>query len=227
MRVLALIPARSGSKRIPGKNSRKLGGVPLIVWSIEAAKGIAEICDILVSTDDVVTADIASKAGAMVPWLRPASLATDTASSEDVGLHALKWYEDQIRTVDGLLLLQPTSPFRRRDTILRGIELFGTKGRRPVVGVSPAKTHPLRCFKIEGDVMRPFVNGGSAHVRSQDLPPVYEPNGAFYLVTPEHLRTVHSYYGDDVVPLPIERPRESIDIDTEWDWKIAEAALTE
>lgn len=227
MRILALIPARGGSKRIPGKNIRPLGGAPLIVWSINVVTGIDEVCDILVSTDDAATADIARERGAMVPWLRPAALATDTASSVDVGLHALHWYEEQKGKVDGLLLLQPTSPFRRRDTVLRGIALFQTKGRRPVVGVSPAKSHPMRCFKIEGDTLRPFSNEGSPNLRSQDLPPVYEPNGAFYLVAPEHLRIFRSYYGNDTVPLPIDEARESIDIDTEWDWKIAEAALLE
>lgn len=91
MRILALIAARGGSKRLPGKNIRVLGGKPLIVWSIDAARGIPEICDILVSTDDPAIAAVCSEAGAYVPWLRPEGLATDTASSVDVALHALDW----------------------------------------------------------------------------------------------------------------------------------------
>ncbi len=225
MRILALIPARGGSKRIPGKNLRALGGRPLIVWSIDVVSGIPEICDVLVSTDDPATSEIARRHGAMVPWLRPAALSTDTASSVDVGLHAVDWYEGERGTVDGLLLLQPTSPFRRRETVLRGIGLFRSTGRRPVISVSPARSHPMRCFEIDGDVMVPFANG-SDNLRSQDLPRVYEPNGALYLVTPEHLRVSHSYYGADAVPLRMEEAPENIDIDTEWDWKIAEAALT-
>ena len=97
MRILALITARGGSKRLPGKNIRSLGGKPLIVWSINIAKDIAEVVDILVSTDDTEIAEIAKNAGALVPWLRPSELATDTASSVDVFLHALKWYEEKIR----------------------------------------------------------------------------------------------------------------------------------
>ncbi len=124
MRILAVIPARGGSKRLPRKNIRPLGGIPLIFWSINAAKGISEICDILVSTDDPEIAEVTKNTGALVPWLRPRELATDTAQSVDVCLHALEWYEKEKGKVDGLMLLQPTSPFRTRGSILRGIELF-------------------------------------------------------------------------------------------------------
>ncbi len=225
MRILALITARGGSKRLPGKNVRHLGGRPLIVWSIEVAKGIPEICDILVSTDDPTIADISRTAGALVPWLRPAELATDTATSVDVCLHALDRYEGDNGKVDGLLLLQPTTPFRRRDTVLRGIELFRGHQRRPVFGVSPPASHPMRCFQIEGESMRPFIDEGGLHLRSQDLPPAYVENGVFYLITPEDLRKLRSFSSDFMVPLVVDEPQESIDIDTEWDWKVAETAL--
>ena len=101
MRILALVTARAGSKRLPGKNIRPLGGKPLIVWSIDIAKNIREICDILVSTDCPDIAAVSQKAGAYVPWLRPAELATDTASSVDVAIHALDWYEAEKGAVDG------------------------------------------------------------------------------------------------------------------------------
>jgi CMP-N,N'-diacetyllegionaminic acid synthase len=221
MKILALIPARGGSKRVPGKNIRPLGGLPLIVWSINAAKGIAEICDILVSTDDAAIAEVAQAAGALVPWLRPANLSTDTATSADVALHALNWYEAERGAVDGLLLLQPTSPFRGRKTLARGIGLFRQHGGRPVMGVSPATSHPLLCFEIEGAAMRPFVGGEP--MRSQDMPPAYAINGAFYLIAPGDLRQRRSFFGETMVPLVIDDPEESIDIDTEWDWKLAEA----
>jgi N-acylneuraminate cytidylyltransferase len=203
-----------------------LGGRPLIVWSIDVAKGIPEVCDILVSTDDPVTAEIARCAGAMVPWLRPIELASDAASVVDVGLHALDWYEAEHGTVDGLLLLQPTCPFRRRSTVLRGIALFRTHQRRPVLGVSPAASHPMWCFRIEGEVVRPFVDGG-LQLRSQDLPPAYALNGALYLVAPDDLRKRRAFYRADMLPLLINEPEESIDIDTEWDWKIATTVVAQ
>ena len=225
MKILALITARGGSKRLPGKNIRILGGSPLIVWSIGVAKTISEICDILVSTDDSAIAEVARHAGALVPWLRPQDLATDTASSADVCLHALEWYEGNIGKVDGLLLLQPTSPFRSRDTVLRGIELFRRNEHRSVVGVSPAASHPMWCLRINGMTMQPFIEGGGIHLKSQDLPPAFVLNGAFYLIGPEELRRQRSFYGDATLPLVIEEPEQRIDIDTELDWKMAEAFL--
>lgn len=225
MRILALIPARGGSKRLPGKNIRPLGGKPLIVWSIDVAKDIPEICDILVSTDDVATAEIAADAGASVPWLRPQVLASDTASSVDVALHALEWYEREKETVDGLLVLQPTSPFRSRDTVSRGIKLFIEHQRRPVIGVSLVESHPMWCFRIDGDSMKPFIDGGGLHKRSQDLPPAYVVNGTFYLISPEDFKEARTFFIDAMVPLVVDRRSEALDIDTLYDWQIAEAYL--
>lgn len=223
MKILAFIPARGGSKRLPGKNIRILHGKPLIAWSIDAAKDIPAICDVMVSTDDAQIADIARASGALVPWLRPAELATDHAATVDVCLHGLEWYESNHGKVDGLLLLQPTSPFRSRDTILRGIDVFGKNGSSTVVGVSAAASHPMLCYRIEENAMLPFVDGELDGKRTQDLPPAYVINGAFYLSSAENLKNLHAFYTFATVPLVMEDPRESIDIDTEWDWAIAEA----
>jgi len=223
MRILALITARGGSKRVPGKNIRLLGGRPLIVWSIDVAKNDEDICDVLVSTDDPAIAEVARGAGALVPWLRPAQLATDEAGSVDVCLHALDWYESTRDTVDGLLLLQPTSPFRSRATVARGMALFRTHGRRSVIGLSPALSHPLWCVQVNGNSIRPFIEGRGKPLRSQDLPPAYVITGAFYLIRPDELRTRRSFCSDDTLPLIIEERAECIDIDTEWDWEIAQA----
>ena len=225
MRLLALILARGGSKRVPGKNLRPLGAKPLIVWSIDVARGISEIAATLVSTDEPEIAEVARRAGALVPWLRPAELATDTASSLDASLHALDWFETHMGAVDGLMLLQPSSPFRRRGSVLSGIELFRANGLRPVVGLSPAHSHPLWCFKILDGKLHPYVSGGGLHLRSQDLPPAYTLNGAFYLIAPAQLRATRSFFCDDMVPLLMSEPGESIDIDTEWDWRLARTLL--
>ena len=226
MRILALITARGGSKRVPGKNIRPLGGRPLIVWSIDVAKKNADISEVLVSTDDPAIAEVARRAGALVPWLRPAELATDEATSVDVCLHALGWYENTHGSVDGLMLLQPTSPFRSPETVTRGIALFRDHGHRSVIGLSPARSHPMWCVKVNGNSIRPFIDRGDESLRSQDLPPAYVMNGAFYLIQPDELRTRRSFCNDTTLPLMFDEPAECIDIETESDWKIAEALAT-
>jgi len=224
-KILALILARGGSKRVPGKNLRLLGGMPLIVWSINVVNGITDICDILVSTDSQEIADVVRDSGALVPWLRPADLATDTATSVDAALHALDWYEAKNGAVDGLLLLQPTSPFRSRETVLRGINLFSQHDFRPVIGVSHAASHPMGCFKVNGLTMKPFIESAELHLRSQERLPAYAINGAFYLIAPSDLRRDLLFYGADTIPLIMDNPEEGVDIDTEWDWAIAEAVI--
>jgi CMP-N,N'-diacetyllegionaminic acid synthase len=223
VRILAVIPARGGSKRVPGKNIRPLGGRPLIEWSIDVAKNNQDICDVLVSTDDSAIAEVARRAGALVPWRRPAELATDTAGSVEVCLHALDWYESVRGRVDGLMLLQPTSPFRSPETVARGIALFRGANRRSVIGVGPALSHPFWCVEVNGTSIRPFIEGQGKSQRSQELPPAYVVTGAFYLIRPDELRNERSFRTESTAPLIIEEPAECIDIDTEWDWKIAEA----
>jgi CMP-N,N'-diacetyllegionaminic acid synthase len=222
VKILALIPARGGSTRLPGKNIRLLGGKPLIVWSIDVARGIPEICDILVSTDDPAIAAVCKETGAYVPWLRPAELATDIASSVDVALHALDWYEKEQGAVDGLLLLQPTSPFRTKGTLRKGIELFSRRGQKPVLGVSHTNAHPMWTFKMERGYLVPFLKEHALQTRSQDLPPAFVVNGSFYLTAPIALRQSRSFIGPQTIPLLIESPQEALDIDTEWDFKMAE-----
>lgn len=225
MRILALITARGGSKRLPGKNIRLLGDKPLIVWSIDVVKDIPEICEVIVSTDDPKIAAVCREAKALVPWLRPADLASDTARSVDVALHALDWYEAENGAVDGLLLLQPTSPFRSRETVRKSIELFAKHKRKPVLGVSPTPAHPMWTFKTEGDYLVPFMPGYGQTTRSQDLSSAYVLNGSIYLICPKDLRMWKSFVGEKSIPLLIESPQEALDIDTEWDWQVATTVL--
>ena len=222
MKILALVTARGGSVRLPGKNLRPLGGKPLINWSIEIAQDIPEICEILVSTDNESIADVSRDAGALVPWLRPQELSTSEASSVDVALHALNWYEAEKGIVDGLLLLQPTSPFRSRQTVLNGIALFVKNGMLPVVGVSPTHTHPLWSFKIEKGELLSFVDNSGIQNRSQDLHPAYIVNGSFYLISPSELRKNKSFFGQRTIPVVSESEQEALDIDSELDFAFAE-----
>ena len=226
MRILALITARGGSKRLPGKNIRLLGGKPLIVWSIDVAKDIPEICDILVSTDEQAIAAVSKDFGALVPWLRPAEFATDSASSVDVALHALDWYEAHKGKVDGLLLLQPTSPFRTRKSVCEGIRLFVKNDRKAVLGVSPTHAHPMWTLKMEGNFLLPYMQEHGFDMRSQDLPLTYVVNGSFYIISPDELRECRSFMPACMLPLISLDQKESLDIDTQSDWNMAEFFLS-
>ena len=222
MNVLALIPARGGSKRVPHKNIRTLAGKPLISWTIDAVLGLEGVGHVLVSTDNADIASVAAAAGASVPWLRPAHLATDTATSVDVALHALDWFESQQGIVDALLLLQPTSPLRHRDSIAAGLRLFEQQRAEALVGVSPAAAHPYWCYRVDDGRLNPFVETAERDARSQDLPPAYVINGAFYLIKPRRLRETRSFVPAGAHAFVMDDPVEAVDIDTEFDWRIAE-----
>lgn len=217
--ILAIIPARGGSKRLPGKNLRLLNGKPLIAWTIEAAIGISDIRELLVSTDDEAIASVARLVGAHVPWLRPAVLATDSATSVDVAIHALDRFEADNGRVSGVLLLQPTSPFRTKDAIRAGIDLYLHNDRQPVLGVSPIRIDPSWTYRVVDGALSPFA-GGQEPVAGR-FPDVVV-NGAFYLVSPEHLRTHRSFTGPRTIPLLFESEVESLDIDTPLDFALAE-----
>jgi CMP-N-acetylneuraminic acid synthetase len=140
-------------------------------------------------------------------------------------LHALEWYEAQHGSIDGLLLLQPTSPLRSRATIARGLALFDPALGRPVIGVSPAPSHPMWTFKLEGDSLVPFVAGDGLQTRSQDLPPAYVVNGAFYLTSPQRLRSEKTFFSKDALALLIPSEQEGLDIDTPQDFALAKYYL--
>jgi CMP-N,N'-diacetyllegionaminic acid synthase len=222
MKILAVIPARGGSKRLPGKNTKLLGKKPLIQWSIETVLGIPEICEVLVSTDSLEIAEIARNAGANVPWLRPDHLATDEASSVEVAMHALDWYESQIQPVDGLLLIQPTSPFRTKTTIEHSLDRFEKNGNTPVISVSRSSEHPMWSLKEEGSFLVPFMENHGLTSRSQDLPTTYFVNGLIYLISPSDIRNRASFFQGKFTPIIVESVKESLDIDTEWDFKLAQ-----
>lgn len=226
MKILAVITARGGSKRLPGKNIKPLGGKPLIAWSIDAARASACCVDVLVSTDDPAIADVAKAYGASVPWLRPTELATDTTGSVEVMLHAVDWYEAQRSPLDGVLLLQPTSPFRSDDAIARAVDLFKAhQGQRPVVSVSPASTHPAWTFRVSSEGMSPFLGWDSLDKRSQDLEPAWMLNGSIYLMAPDQLRQDKSFLIPTTLPFQMQQAQEALDIDTGTDFEMCEWLL--
>lgn len=225
-RILAVVPARGGSKRLPGKNIRPLAGLPLIAWTIRAAKASGMFSDVLVSTDAEEIAVIAREHGALAPWLRPPDISGDTATSIDVALHAVSAYEAVSGSVGSLMLLQPTSPFRSAETIRSAVELHVQAGMAPVVSVCPAAAHPAWCFRIEDDgCMQRYLDIDSLTLRSQDLLPAYQLNGAIYLTTVEDLRREHSFVSARTRALVVSQPVESLDIDDYWDWQIAECVI--
>lgn len=223
-RLLAIVPARGGSKRLPRKNVLQLGGKPLITWTIDTARESGCFVDVLVSTDDVEIADTARAAGAMVPWLRPAELATDTANSAVVIAHALAWYEREIGSVDAVLLLQPTSPFRSAESIRGAVRTFLEQAGPvcyPVVSVSPAITHPAWTFSWRDGELQPSLGWEPLELRSQDLTPAYSLNGAMYVIPAADIHRGLSIVRPGVLPYVMSDSRESLDIDTVDDWALA------
>jgi CMP-N,N'-diacetyllegionaminic acid synthase len=225
-RMLAVIPARGGSKRLPGKNLKLLAGLPLIGWSILAARRSDSFDEVVVSTDDPMIASESIRLGARVRQLRPAHLATDTATMVDVVLHEIAAAEEDLGPVHGVVLLQPTSPFRSPDLIRRAVTLFvAHHAERSIVSMRPTADHPAWCFTYEESRLAPLLGWDTLNQRSQDLPRVWTLNGSIYAIAPATLRIGRSFIGPDTLPLFTNDLWARIDIDTEDDWKAAQAML--
>lgn len=222
MNTFALIPARGGSKGIPRKNIKLIAGKPLIVWTIEAALRSSLLSAVVVSTDDPEIADVARRAGAQVPFMRPAELAQDQTPGLDPVLHAL----DQLPQFDSVLLLQPTSPLRTTDDIDACLQLAFAHNAPSVVSVSEADTHPYWTYRVTGDqALTRFVDAEPI-ARRQDLPPAFALNGALYFAEVNWLRSSGSMVGAETLAYVMARER-SVDLDTPLDWKFAELLLKE
>jgi CMP-N-acetylneuraminic acid synthetase len=225
MKVLALIPARGGSKRLPGKNSIELGGKPLISWSIEVTKDISEICSTLVSTDDEVIAQIAQNSGAMVPWLRPSNLSQDDSSSSDVAIHALDWYESKFGKIDGLMLLQPTSPFRSQKTLISAIEMFKYSNFKPIIGVCESQNYRNPLFVLKNGIISQIDRGDKEYELNQIFGRTYKITGSIYLISPSDIRLYKTFQPTNTLGLVVNSKKESVDIDTNDDLIHARAFL--
>lgn len=221
--TLFLIPARGGSKGIPGKNIKLLGGKPLIQYSLETARDLTTDDNICVSTDDANIVATVEALGYDLPFVRPAHLASDISSSHEVMLHALEFYEQKGRTFEKLILLQPTSPFRTARQVEEAVALY-TSFTEMVVSVKETRANPYYVLMEENaDGWLEKTKPAAFHCR-QDAPVVYELNGAIYVINVEKLKTkpissfqyIRKYVMDEV---------RSIDIDTPLDWILAEALL--
>jgi CMP-N,N'-diacetyllegionaminic acid synthase len=226
-RILALIPARAGSKGMPRKNVRLVGGAPLASWSWTVARGLPAIDRVIVTTDDPEVAALARAAHVEVPFVRPAELASDSASLFAVAEHALRWLKDaDAYEPDVVLLLQPTSPLRTSHDIEGAIAFMEQHNASSVVSICEAEHHPFWTFsRGEDGIIRFLVEQGKAATRRQELPPAYRMNGAVYLVRRDVLLEKRTFEPDPTLGylMPADR---SIDIDSAWDLQVADLVLT-
>lgn len=223
--ILYVIPARGGSKGIPGKNIKPLAGRPLISYTIDVAKQLAsDISDICLSTDDQRIIDVAEAEGLHVPFVRPASLATDSCGTYEVLIHALDFYESIGRRYDTLVLLQPTSPLRTVDDVRGALSLY-TPDIDMVVSVKEASTNPYyNAYEEDSDGFLRISKGEGLYTRRQDAPKVWEYNGAVYVINVSSLRKMRlgEFRRRRCYVMPASR---SLDLDTPLDWLVVETLI--
>lgn len=227
MNNLAVITARSGSKGLKDKNIKMLGGRPLMVYSIEAALDSGMFDTVFVSTDSEQYAQIARQYGAEVPFLRSEGIAGDHASSWDAVREALEQYEKLGQRFDTITLLQPTSPLRSADDIVKGYQLFAEKEADYVIGVCRTEHSPLWCNTLPEDMsMDGFISKEIDSKPRQELPDYYRINGALYIVRVSALSGVDDMYHSGCYAY-VMPPERSIDIDTAFDFKVAELFMVQ
>ncbi len=222
---LALIPARGGSKGLPGKNVRMLGDKALIGWSIAAAKASRYVDGCIVSTDDDAITAVSLQCGAEVPFKRPAEIASDTAKMMDVIAHAFEFLGGRGKHYDYLVLLQPTSPFRTGKHIDEAIELLHARQAKVVLGVTQTEHSPLLANTLPTDGnMGGFYPAHLQTLNRQDMAPYYRLNGGIYVADWKFLLEGKKWITPDTYAYVMDR-RSSIDIDHIEDFLLAEALL--
>jgi len=194
---LAIIPARGGSKGLPGKNIKKLCGKPLIAWSIESGLESQYIDEVMVTTDSEEIAQVAREFGASVPFLRPAELASDTATSFDAVKHAIDFYESELhKSFNYIVLLEPTSPLRTKGELDGMIEKISTleDNYDAIVSLGEVHEHPSIMKKIVGNEIQPYCKDLVMATRRQDNEIAYFPYGVGYIVKTKTLLEEKSFY---------------------------------
>lgn len=221
-RVLALIPARGGSKGLPVKNILVVAGRPLLAFSVDAARESRFVDRVVLSSDDDAIIAAALKCGCEAPFRRPAALATDAASSVDVVLHAL----DQLPDYEVVVLLQPTSPQRDAADVDAACEHFAASGAPSCVSVSEVRQNPYWMYRLsDGGRLCPVMESFPEFTRRQDLPPIYALNGAIYIADVAWLRRTRTFLTPETVAYVMPANR-SIDIDTAEDFEAFRRAAT-
>lgn len=218
MQTLFLITARGGSKGIPGKNIKILGNKPLINYSIDLARKFVSDDYICVSTDSEEISKVVTKSGLKTPFLRPAELASDTAGSYEVLLHAIDYYKDKLK-FDKVVLLQPTSPFRLKTDVEACLKKYDNSCEM-IVSVKSTKANPYQLLYIEksNGYLEKVIKGNEVQ-RRQDMPKVFQLNGAVYVYNVDALKRIHIR---DFTKIKYHEMQEinSVDIDEpiDWDW---------
>ena len=226
MRPLVIIPARGGSKGIPGKNIKPLAGKPLICYAIDTARAIAPDSDICLTTDSAEIATVAGAYGLDVPFMRPAELASDTSGSYEVLLHALDFYERKNERFDCIVLLQPTSPFRTAEDVKGALALYNNECDM-VVSVKEASANPYyNCFEENEEGFLHLSKGDGSIKRRQDAPKAWEYNGAVYVINPDSLKKSPLSGFKRIIKYEMDASH-SLDLDTPFDWFIAETLMKE
>jgi len=225
-RVLGLVPARAGSKGVPGKNTRLLAGRPLLEYTARAARESGVLHRVVLSTDSEEIAECGRRVGLDVPFIRPAALAHDETPMLPVVEHALDELRRQGWEPEMVVLLQPTSPLRKPAHIRAAVEQLYQTGADSVVTVVAVPQHlsPDYVMRVEDGRLRPFLPEGVRVTRRQDARPAYVRDGTVYAFRTTTLRRFGSMYGDDCRPLVLDAG-ESLSIDSVADWAAAERAL--
>jgi len=227
MRILAIIPARGGSKGVPGKNIKLLNGKPLLAYTSEIALQSHYLTEVIVSTEDRDIAAVAQSLGIQVPFIRPMALAADHTPTLDVIIHALQWYENQAIFFDAVCLLQATNPFRTLDFLDRAIEKFRISDCDSLVSVLriPHEYNPHWTFEVNEDGYLKIATGETEIIpRRQELPIAYHRDGSIYLTKVKVLLEEHSLYGKSIAF--IESASDFyVNIDTMDDWEKAEEMI--
>jgi len=222
---IAIIPARGGSKRIPRKNIKNFHGKPIIAYSIEAAFKANCFDKIIVSTDDQEIADIALAYGAEVPFLRPANISDDHATTMDVIQHAITWCEDHHLNVDYICCIYATAPFIQYDDLLKGKQLLETQKIEYAFSATSFLFPIQRAIKLDSQNRVAMFSAEYLNTRSQDLEEAYHDAGQFYWGTAAAFKAGKAIFADHsrAILLPHKRVQ---DIDTQEDWEFAEALFS-
>lgn len=224
MKILAIIPARGGSKGVPGKNTKLLAGKPLLAYTTEIALQSKRLTEVVVSSEDEQIITTAKSLGVKVPFVRPTELAQDNTPTIDVIVHTLKWYESQYIYFDAVCLLQVTSPFRTVEFLEKAIEKFIESGCDSLVSVQkvPHEYNPNWAFVVNQAGNLKIATGESEIIpRRQELPIAYHRDGSIYITKTEVLLKQNSLYGKSIAFIE-SSPEMYVNIDTMDDWEKAE-----